>query len=131
MIMKTTSRGTVYLSLKAATVTASLIGATAFAIVPASAAPAQTTTKTVSAAYTCHFYNSSGSTLNVRSGAGTRYSVVGTIAPGGKLPCGSLGEREVSGGKYNACGGSSPYWDTVRINGTDGWVADLCVNVGV
>ncbi|GGR79679.1 MULTISPECIES: SH3 domain-containing protein [Streptomyces] len=115
------------LSLKVATVTASLIGATAFAIVPASAAPAQT----ASAAATCYVHNNSSSALNVRSGAGPSYSVIGTIAPKGKLPCGSLGEREVTGGKYTACGGTSPYWMTVRINGVDGWVASACVSLGL
>ncbi len=76
MTMNTLNRGTVHLSLKAATVTASLIGATAFAIAPAGAAPAQTTAKTASAAaFSCHVYNNSGSEVNVRSGAGTTYSV--------------------------------------------------------
>ncbi|WP_143684184.1 SH3 domain-containing protein [Streptomyces diastatochromogenes] len=126
------NRGTVHLSLKAATVTASLIGATAFAIAPAGASPAQATTKTASAAaFSCHVYNTSGSELNVRSGAGTTYSVIGTIAAKGKLPCGSLGEGSVNRQRYKACGITSTEWMTVRINGHDGWVAVTCVALGV
>jgi uncharacterized protein YraI len=117
--------------LKAAAVAVSALGVAGAVVSPVSAAPVSGVAEKASvAAVTCYAYNRSGTTLNVRGGAGTRYSVVGTIAAGGRLPCGSLGEGDVNGQRYTACGGTSNYWKTVRINGRDGWVAAECVALG-
>ncbi|MFF8730048.1 SH3 domain-containing protein [Streptomyces sp. NPDC015171] len=101
-----------------------------FAATSASAAPAPRANQ-VAAAKTCHITNISGETLNVRGGAGTKYSVVGTIAVRGKVPCGSLGEGSVRGQKYTACGATDSDWKTVRIGGRDGWVAAECVALSI
>ncbi|MFG2345067.1 SH3 domain-containing protein [Streptomyces phaeochromogenes] len=119
------------LSLKAAAVAVSTLGAMGAMIGPVSAAPATEVAEKASVtAASCYAYNRSGTTLNVRSGAGTSYSVVGTIAAGGRLPCGSLGEGSANGQTYTACGGTDNDWKTVRINGRDGWVAAECVALG-
>ncbi|MGW3934426.1 SH3 domain-containing protein [Streptomyces phaeochromogenes] len=119
------------LSLKAAAVAVSTLGAMGAMIGPAGAAPATEVAEKASVtAASCYAYNRSGTTLNVRSGAGTSYSVVGTIAAGGRLPCGSLGEGSANGQTYTACGGTDNDWKTVRINGRDGWVAAECVALG-
>ncbi|MCX4906994.1 SH3 domain-containing protein [Streptomyces sp. NBC_00878] len=121
------------LSLKATAVAVAALGAMGAMIGPADAAPAtqvEVAQKASVTAVSCYAYNRSGTTLNVRGGAGTSYSVVGTIAAGGRLPCGSLGEADVNGQTYTACGGTSNDWKTVRINGRDGWVASECVALG-
>ena len=110
----------------AAVVSSSLV----FAATSVSAAPALRVNE-VAVARTCHLTNISGETLNVRGGAGTRYSVVGTIAAGAKVPCGSLGEGSVYGQRYTACGGTDSDWKTVRIGGRDGWVAAECVALSI
>jgi len=120
-----------YSFVKAAAVAVSTLGVMGAAIGPVSAAPATTATRAASAtAAACYAYNRSGTTLNVRGGAGTSYSVVGTIAASGRLPCGSLGQASVNGQTYTACGGTSNDWKTVSINGRDGWVAAECVALG-
>jgi uncharacterized protein YgiM (DUF1202 family) len=119
------------LSLKATAVAVATLGAMGAITGPAGAAPAtEVAQKSSVTAVSCYAYNRSGTTLNVRGGAGTSYSVVGTIAASGRLPCGSLGEGSVNGQTYTACGGTSNDWKTVRINGRDGWVAAECVALG-
>ncbi|MFF4664568.1 SH3 domain-containing protein [Streptomyces sp. NPDC001282] len=115
-------------SMKLMSVTgAAVLGALGIAVAPANAATESTTVK---AAASCYIYNVSGSTLNVRSGPGAKYTLIGTIAAGGKLPCGTDKDGVTRGQSYTSCGGGNG-WMTVKINGRDGWVAEECVGVGV
>ncbi|MEE1750935.1 SH3 domain-containing protein [Streptomyces sp. JV184] len=72
----------------------------------------------------------SGSTLNIRSGPGSKYTAIGTMAAGARLPCGVNKDSVTSGQSYTSCGGGHG-WMTVKINGQDGWVAEECVGVGI
>ncbi|GAA1070190.1 hypothetical protein GCM10009647_092590 [Streptomyces sanglieri] len=114
-------------SMKLMSVTgAAVLGALGVAVAPANAA---TESATVKAAASCYIHNVSGSTLNVRSGPGAKYTLIGTIAAGGKLPCGVDQDSGTKGQSYTSCGGGT-YWLTVKINGQDGWVAEACVSIG-
>ncbi|GAA2976554.1 MULTISPECIES: SH3 domain-containing protein [Streptomyces] len=83
----------------------------------------------VAPAASCYVHNVSGSVLNIRSGPGQTYSVLGTLAAGAKLSCGSKLDTQTKGQSYTSCGGGT-YWSTIRINGRDGWVASECVAFG-
>ncbi|MEU2536627.1 SH3 domain-containing protein [Streptomyces iakyrus] len=114
--------------VKAAVVAVTALGVVGAIAGPVSAAPEATAGKAASAAAaSCYINNVSGTTLNLRGGAGTRYSVVGTLAKGARLPCGSLGQGSATGQTYTACGGTANDWKTVRLNGRDAWVAAECV----
>ncbi|MFD5947227.1 SH3 domain-containing protein [Streptomyces collinus] len=114
--------------VKAAAVAVAALGVMGAVAGPVSAAPEATDIKVASAAAaSCYINNVSGTTLNLRGGAGTRYSVVGTLAKGARLPCGSLGQGSATGQTYTACGGTANDWKTVRLNGRDAWVAAECV----
>ncbi|MEV0914638.1 SH3 domain-containing protein [Streptomyces sp. NPDC049967] len=114
-------------SIKVISVTGvAVLGALGTAVAPANAAAQSVTAK---AAASCYIHNVSGSTLNVRSGPGAKYTLLGTIAAGGKLSCGTDQDSVTKGQSYTSCGGGNG-WMTVRINGRDGWVAEECVAVG-
>lgn len=114
---------------KAATAAgATALGLLGFAAAPATAAPVENTT--VARAASCYVYNTSGTTLNIRSGPGSKYTLIGTLAKGGKLPCGTNKDSVIKGQSYSSCGGGSG-WATIRINGRDGWAAAECVAFGV
>ncbi|MEE1736893.1 SH3 domain-containing protein [Streptomyces sp. BE147] len=98
------------------------------AVSPVNAAEAGTGAPAVAAAG-CYIKNVSGDALNVRSGPGTRYTTIGTMAKGGKLPCGVDKDTVTSGQSYSSCGGGNG-WMTVKVNGRDGWVAEECVGIG-
>ncbi|MGY5123487.1 SH3 domain-containing protein [Streptomyces nigrescens] len=111
-----------------ASVSAGALGLLGLAIAPASAVTAHS----VSAkAAKCYAYNGTKSALNVHSGPGQRYTTIGTIAKGGKLPCGRNGDSSITGQQYRDCGWKSDRWGTVKINGQDGWVAYECVAFGI
>ncbi len=105
------------------------LGLLSVAVGPADAATASAPRQSA-ASSPCYIHNESGSTLNIRSGPGTRYTAIGTIAKGGKLPCGTDHDSVTDGQSYTSCGGGDG-WMTVRINGQDGWVAEECVAVGI
>lgn len=115
------------LPMRAMVVAVSALGVMGAVASPVSAAPGTATKVASEAAASCYINNISGTTLNLRGGAGTRYSVVGTLAKGGRLPCGSLGQGSATGQTYTACGGTANDWKTVRLNGRDAWVAAECV----
>lgn len=98
------------------------------AVSPVNAAEAGAAVPSVSAA-SCYIKNMSGSVLTVRSGPGTKYTSIGTIAAGGRLPCGVNQDSVTIGQSYTSCGGGNG-WMTVKINSQDGWVAEECVGVG-
>ncbi|WP_438486941.1 SH3 domain-containing protein [Streptomyces sp. S186] len=81
------------------------------------------------ASASCYVYNAANGTVNIRSGPGSQFGVIGTLAKGSRLPCGTLQDGSVTGSHYSTCGGGSD-WSTVRIGGRDGWVASECVGFG-
>lgn len=103
------------------------LGLLGFAATPSIAAPVENVT--TQQASSCYVKNISGDTLNIRSGPGTRYTLIGTLANGGRLPCGTNGDSEIVGDSYTSCGGGNG-WATILINGRDGWVASECVAFG-
>lgn len=67
--------------------------------------------------------NTGGSNLNVRSGPGTSYSIVGTVADGTfvKITC------QISGTSVTGTYGTSSWWDKLS---TGGYIADAYVDTG-
>lgn len=117
------------LSMRAAAVGGASTVALLFAAVsPVNAAEAGTAVPGVAAAG-CYIQNVSSGVLTVRSGPGTKYTSIGTIAAGGRLPCGVDKDTVTTGQSYTSCGGGNG-WMTVKINGRDGWVAEECVGIG-
>jgi uncharacterized protein YgiM (DUF1202 family) len=110
------------------------VGASAVALSAALAVPASAavTTAAAPAAATssCYIYNDAGSALNVRSGPGTGYAVVGSMAAGGRLPCGPLQDSQTTGSSYTSCGGGNT-WLQVTLGGRTDYVAERCVSVGL
>ncbi|MER5745116.1 SH3 domain-containing protein [Streptomyces sp. NPDC002225] len=108
-------------------------GMSAVALSCAAAFPVNATEAPAAAPVTvatgCYIHNVSGGTLNIRSGPGTRYTGIGTMAAGSRLPCGVDKESVTKGQSYTSCGGGNG-WMTVKIDGRDGWVAEECVAVG-
>ncbi|AOT59001.1 MULTISPECIES: SH3 domain-containing protein [Streptomyces] len=110
---------------------AAALGLLALAAAPASAAPRAGFGGAAAArASACYVYNISGGAVNIRSGPGQRYTQIGTLAKGAKLPCGTDGDSGTKGQRYTSCGGGDS-WSTIRVNGRDGWVASECVAFGV
>ncbi|MEU6033608.1 SH3 domain-containing protein [Streptomyces tauricus] len=73
-----------------------------------------------------------GYTLNVRSGPGTQYRLIRTLAPGSKVPIFCQRPGETISGPY----GTTKIWDNIEVGeyvsdayvrtGSDGYVASRC-----
>ncbi|MFH8465553.1 SH3 domain-containing protein [Streptomyces sp. NPDC017991] len=73
-----------------------------------------------------------GSTLNVRSGPGTQYRLIRTLAPGARVPIFCQRPGETISGPY----GTTKIWDNIEVGeyvsdayvrtGSDGYVASRC-----
>ncbi|MEU2181537.1 SH3 domain-containing protein [Streptomyces thermolilacinus] len=106
------------------------LGMLGLAVAPATAAPlAGVDSAATARAASCYVYNVSGGAVNIRSGPGQRYTLIGTLAKGAKLPCGTDRDSQTTGQRYTSCGGGDS-WSTIRVNGRDGWVASECVAFG-
>ncbi|MFI1416261.1 SH3 domain-containing protein [Streptomyces sp. NPDC020707] len=73
-----------------------------------------------------------GHTLNVRSGPGTQYRLIRTLAPGSRVPIFCQRPGETISGPY----GTTKIWDNIEVGeyvsdayvhtGSDGYVASRC-----
>ncbi|MFE0458868.1 SH3 domain-containing protein [Kitasatospora sp. NPDC058965] len=110
-------------------VTVSAVALSGALAVPAGAA-VTTAAAPAAATQSCYVFNEAGSALNVRSGPGTGYAVVGSMAAGSRLPCGPLQDSMTTGGSYSSCGGGNT-WLQVTLGGRTDYVAERCVSVGM
>ncbi len=110
-------------------VSASAVALSGALAVPAGAA-VTTAAAPAAATLSCYIYNEAGSALNVRSGPGTGYAVVASMAAGGRLPCGPLQDSQTAGGSYTSCGGGDT-WTQVTYGGRIDYVAERCVAIGM
>jgi hypothetical protein len=72
-----------------------------------------------------------GHAFSIRSGTNTGTTKLGTVTTGG-IPCTSDRCERQTGGSYSCWPGgpSGDEWFHVKWNGTTGWVAVSCVEVG-